>query len=181
MAASELLRHAHRVLSIEDVYVHEASAWTRPDFDPLAAPSVTALNVQFHVGPQGNVQVATYETPGGTQRRVRYVIDTGLRLLRPDIEAQIGEPSSENIAAEISAKFVVRYLITTGEQPEQSMLEAFADNAVHHMWPYWREFLQATTARLRLPPVVLPMRVVQTQQPNNKASDVALSGVATPP
>jgi hypothetical protein len=163
---SEQLRTAQRALSIEDVYVREATARTRPDFDPLAtlgSPS-GALSVQFRIGPQTDVQVLQHVGADGTQRRVQYIVDTGLRVLKPGIEATKQDPTPDDIFADISAKFVVRYLITADDNPTQEMLKAFADNAVHHMWPYWREFLQATTARLRLPSIILPMRVVQTVQ-----------------
>ncbi len=163
---SEQLRTAQRALSIEDVYVREATAHTRADFDPLApigSPPGT-LSVQLRVGPESDVQLLEHVGPDGSRRRVQYIVNTGVRLLNPGIEATKQDPTSDDIFADISAKFVVRYLITTDDNPTPEMLQAFADNAVHHMWPYWREFLQATSARLRLPPIVLPMRVVQTTQ-----------------
>jgi hypothetical protein len=161
---SEQLKSAQRALSIEDVYVREATAATRPDFDPLAAVVAppAALSVQLRVGPQTDIQLLEHVAPNGTQRRVQYIVDTGLRLLKPGIDPAKQDPSPDEILGEITAKFVVRYLITTDDNPTQEMLQAFADNAVHHMWPYWREFLQATSTRLRLPSIVLPMRSVQT-------------------
>ena len=37
-------------------------------------------------------------------------------------------------------------------------IEAFANtDAVYHAWPYWREFVQSSMARMGLPPIMIPL------------------------
>jgi hypothetical protein len=93
----------------------------------------------------------------GIRFLVRYFVGTGLRILGPGVDPQDTDVTREKLIADIEATFVARYIVVAEEQPTIPMLEAFNHNAVHHIWPYWREFLQATTIRLRVPPVVLPM------------------------
>lgn len=91
---------------------------------------------------------------------VRYYVGTGLRILGENVDPKDPNIPRDKLIADIEATFVVRYVVIGDTRPTDPMLEVFNDNAVHHVWPYWREFLQAATVRLRVPPVVLPMREV---------------------
>ncbi len=122
------------------------------------------LAVQIKCGVLPNVSMITSETDVGTQLRVLFGVDTGLRLLKPGISAETKDPAPSDVVADITATFLVRYLVRGDKHPDGELVEAFGDNVVHHMWPYWREFLQATAGRLRVPPIVLPVRVVRRRQ-----------------
>jgi hypothetical protein len=153
----ELLREAQKMLAIQDVYVREAHAFSDEEFDPNQ--SFSNLSVQFRVSPGGRAE--QFYVSVGEQRVscLRYIVETGMRVLKPEVSAETTNASREQLLAEILATFVVKYAITEGdEEPAEELVQAFADNAVHHVWPYWREFIQATTARLRLPAIVVPMR-----------------------
>ncbi len=154
--ASELLRKAQELLALQDVYVREAHAFSAPDFDPTL--QLVTLNVQFRLQPAAHIEHCELSNEQESVRVVRYLIDAGTRILKPDVQPS-DSITREQLLAEISAVFVVKYsLVNASEQLSEEMLSEFSDNAIHHMWPYWREFLQATTARLRLPAIVLPMR-----------------------
>lgn len=62
---------------------------------------------------------------------------------------------------------------------DDSALEAFGKiNGVYNAWPYWREFVQNTVARMGLPPLIVPtFRVIQSKTPK-KASRPARKKVA---
>ena len=156
---NSLLQKAQRALAIQDVYVCDASAWADRENDP--GVMTQNLNAQFKISPTNQCQLVQVEPPvEGMKFIVRYFIGTGLRILKPGIDANRTDIPREELVADIEATFIVRYVVASDDAPTQEMLEAFNDNAVHHIWPYWREFLQATTVRLRVPPVILPMRVV---------------------
>jgi hypothetical protein len=127
----------------------------------MATQSGVEHAVQIKCGVMPNVSMITSETDAGTQLRVLFAVDTGLRLLKPGVSPENQNPEVGDVVADINATFLVRYLVRGDAHPSAELVEAFGDNVVHHMWPYWREFLQATSARLRLPPIVLPVRVVR--------------------
>jgi hypothetical protein len=165
--ASEALRRAQELLSIEDVYLRDAHALTHPDYDPIAVnPDIPELSVQINCSPNLDVKQFTSEAENKSQLRIRYAVETQLRLVKPDPTKDVNqEPAEDDVVAIISATFLLRYIVRGDTFPTKELTDAFADNAVHHMWPYWREFLQATTGRLRLPPIVLPVRVVRRRRP----------------
>jgi hypothetical protein len=156
------LQRAKRTLAIQDVYVGDAVLWAnRKNEQDLQLPNLLA---QFKVGPSINISVDELQHPAnGIRFMARYFIPTGLRILMPGTDPAKQNLIRDDLAVEIEATFVAHYAAVSQDQPDMAMLEAFNDNAVHHVWPYWREFLQAAAARLRLPPIVLPMRVVQPQ------------------
>jgi hypothetical protein len=59
---------------------------------------------------------------------------------------------------QIRAEFILVYHLATLSQYSEQSLSAFAQtNGVFNAWPYWREFIQSTTARMGIPPVVVPV------------------------
>lgn len=174
------LRKAQDSLAIEDVYLIDWSARTHSDFDPLLTPpdQPNGLTVQLLCSPEQHIGLITGQTESGPESRVRYSIRTGIRMLKPGTEDSAQVIPEESIFAEINGTFAVRYLIKGSDRPTQEMLEAFADNVIHHVWPYWREFVQATAARLRIPPVMIPMRVVRPgakKEPTQQVAETASS------
>jgi hypothetical protein len=58
----------------------------------------------------------------------------------------------------VKVSFEVSYRLPEGFDASAQELEDFAQvNAVFNVWPYCREFIQTTTARMGLPPIVLPL------------------------
>lgn len=157
MEPKNALLEAQQMLAIEDVYVQQAEARAGQAYEPLTPPA--SFVVQLRVTPRQQVHSIQYEADGQPRVSIRYTVDTGLRLLMPDTDASKEEIPLEKIVAEISAAFVVRYnLIDPTSKVSEEQLLAFSENALFHMWPYWREFLQATASRLRLPAIILPMK-----------------------
>jgi hypothetical protein len=164
------LQKAQKAFAIQDIYLREAAVWANRNHDPGA--QIPGPIAQFKISPTNDVEVHELQPPvGGIRFLVRYFVGTGLRILNPDADPANLNLTRDDLIADIEATFVVRYAVVTQEQPTETMLSAFNDNAVHHVWPYWREFLQATTMRLRVPPIVLPMRVVA---PNSAPEQKAL-------
>jgi len=72
-----------------------------------------------------------------------------------------GEPQKNVLKA--NATFALTYTIGNFKGLTQKGFNQFADlNGIYNAWPYWREFMQNTIARLGLPPLVIPVfRIVQ--------------------
>jgi hypothetical protein len=69
---------------------------------------------------------------------------------------QTGE--EEQLQAEIEGTFELSYSVPENKSFTTEELEAFGEgNAVFNAWPYWRELVQASLARMSLPPVTLPV------------------------
>ena len=96
---------------------------------------------------------ATEPDPSGTFC-VTAVIDT--ELLNADA-------ADKPVVVSIRAGFELRYHLPEGMQPDVEDLNAFAEiNGVYNVWPYWREVVQNTFARMSLPPVTLPLYKVSS-------------------
>ena len=93
---------------------------------------------------------------------MRYYTQVGFRF----IEAPDGVPEGEgNLVGEIDATFAADYLMNSEHPIEPDDLGSFSPNVMYHVWPYWREFIQNSLSRMRLPPVALPMlRLPQLEQ-----------------
>lgn len=142
-------------LAIDDIYVRDAHVYTEHAFDP--ATPIEDLPIQFRINVQEQAEGIECGPTDDRQKCLRYFVDTGLRVLKPGTEQQEAI-ADESILAAITAQFVVKYRLMEERVLSESDVQAFTKHAVHHMWPYWREFLQATSARLRLPPIMLPMK-----------------------
>jgi hypothetical protein len=59
----------------------------------------------------------------------------------------------------VTARFVLVYSVKSFDGIDNEHISAFAGtNGVFNAWPYWREFVQNTTARMGLPrPITIPV------------------------
>lgn len=74
-----------------------------------------------------------------------------------------GGPQKNKNVLKAHATFALTYTIENFKGLTQKGFKQFADlNGIYNAWPYWREFMQNTIARLGLPPLVIPVfRIVQ--------------------
>lgn len=85
----------------------------------------------------------------------------GIRVVNEDPEKEKNidnETEEQNICvlAEIKATFDAIY--RAEEKLEQALVEAFSDeNVGYHVWPYWRELVQSSCARLNISALETPM------------------------
>lgn len=58
---------------------------------------------------------------------------------------------------QIEALFLIVYHLKPGPSLTRDQLAKFAElNGIFNAWPYWREYVQSTTSRMGLPPLVMP-------------------------
>jgi hypothetical protein len=64
-------------------------------------------------------------------------------------------------AVVISARFVAVYTLRDSASMSAEQIDVFGRvNSIYNCWPYWREFVQASTVRMGLPSLVLPLLTV---------------------
>ena len=81
------------------------------------------------------------------------------------------DTDEETLQAEIRGTFELSYEIPDDEIFSAEELEAFADmNAVFNAWPYWRELIQASLARMGLPVLTVPVFRVPMGTPEDPGS-----------
>ena len=70
----------------------------------------------------------------------------------------VPEQAKEEPLVSIETSFELQYRLPEGFRVDPDALTTFAQtNGIYNAWPYWREFVQSTFARMGLPPVVLPL------------------------
>jgi preprotein translocase subunit SecB len=63
----------------------------------------------------------------------------------------------------IEANFVIMYSLGKIDDIRPENIKAFAQiNGVYNVWPYWREFVQSTVARMGLAPLTIPVYCIPT-------------------
>ena len=58
----------------------------------------------------------------------------------------------------IQGTFGLVYSVREEASFSDEQVDAFAKtNAIYNIWPYWREFVQSMSARMNLPPLIIPV------------------------
>ena len=104
---------------------------------------------------------STLKNPQLTMKHGAKVIDRnddGM-LVAAMMRAQVVEGSDEqDPAISMTVTFVLEYAIPDAGDFGDDVLAEFAQvNGTFNAWPYWREDIQTTSARMNLPPVLLPV------------------------
>lgn len=169
----ELVKLAQSGLVILDVYLRESRTLLNAEFDPKGADApALAFQHKFELK-----QVEIIEGKLGEDENVkgvRFRIMTGLRLIPPHVDPNAiqDDESAKLIKAQITATFIAEYALTKPDLPKEAIEEFGRYNAILHVWPYWREFIQSMCTRMLLPPIVLPMYTVPAREsPQAEAND----------
>lgn len=91
------------------------------------------------------------------------------------MRAQVLEGNDEqNPAVSMTVTFALEYGVADASRFSDEVLAEFARlNGTFNAWPYWREYIQTTSARMSLPPVVLPVfRVSRVPEKRDAVVDV---------
>jgi hypothetical protein len=157
MSSENLLEEAKRKFAIQDVFLCDSKVWSSRKL--ALGSQVADPAVQYKLDQNNECTVVEAEGPNETKiYGIQYFVGTNVNIFTGQVRE--GEPSEDQLVATIAATFLVRYVSDTA--PSQEMIQAFNDHAIHHIWPYWREYVESTTTRLRVPTVVIPLRVIAT-------------------
>lgn len=73
-------------------------------------------------------------------------------------------------AVSMMVTFALEYWLPGASGFSDDVLGEFARvNGAFNAWPYWREYIQTTAARMNLPPILLPVFRVKHSPPQEKA------------
>jgi hypothetical protein len=80
------------------------------------------------------------------------------------------ENESNDELMRIEAVFLLQYRVPSFDGLRKANITAFGEmNGLYNAWPYWREFVQATTVRMGLPALTVPVyRPIGTPSPGKK-------------
>jgi preprotein translocase subunit SecB len=89
--------------------------------------------------------------------------------------ALASSPGEKNPPVSVKAKFELKYRVPESCEVSKKEITAFANlNGIYNAWPYFREFVQSTTARMDLPSIILPVfRVPASNQAKPKTGGEA--------
>lgn len=164
-----LIDQAVGALSVQAVLLRSASV--RAD-DALLPPADIDLSVvaKYRAGPTGEFEtVELSDDAGSTANIVIFHFRAGVRLVD---QSPLGnktakkksrkeaEPVEAKVRLEIEAEFSAHYRLRTGVDVMalKPALEEFGTcNVGLHVWPYWREYVQSTCARLGIPAIPIGM------------------------
>ncbi|CRI65314.1 conserved hypothetical protein [Thiocapsa sp. KS1] len=173
-----LLERAKNALGIEGVFLRAGEIHCRTGFMPRFIEEDMSLVPQYRALPKGEFHVVTADVKGTGDRKttVLFFYETAVRLVDgPTPEAtETATNLGEDVAyVEIAATFCAQYSLDGNGVPEEdealrSALETFGRyNVGYHVWPYWREYVQNTCARMGIPPIPVPMyRLPVSSAPN---------------
>lgn len=141
------IRQASENLKIQDIILFECRL-DRPERDPTKLAATVAQEhkreVRFFTG--------QHETPHGSSSILQVLVSLGTRLVPPSKD----DESEADAFFVIEADFLVNYEMKA--DIDQECIKAFADNnAVHNVWPFWRQHVYDMVSRARLPHLEIPL------------------------
>ncbi len=162
MATTEQIQAAKRLLmssEIDSIRLVEASAVLYPLGEEKTAKRVRkpAKISVFVPAPSARGDLL----PGN---RMRVLVKNMVRCGR-------GPAKDSPTILRIECTFQLVYSLPESVKPNANEIRAFCNtNALLNSWPYWREFVQNTIARMNLPPLTLPLfRLAPSQgKPSNR-------------
>ena len=88
---------------------------------------------------------------------VQFYVGRGLRLIRPAGKDGAGDGAEPPIFLGIEAQHLVEYQITNPAVSEEALIAFAQFNAVHNVWPFWRQHIFDLRQRAGLPRIEVPL------------------------
>jgi hypothetical protein len=161
-----LIETATKALTIQGVYLRNSTIHCKDGF-LLPYPEVDLdLVPQYRGTPSGKVNILKVsDENSGSQRRIAVChFEAAVRLVDNARLSDTEEVDEEAVYVEIEADFSAHYDIHDGVEDEtlRPALEEFVRyNVGYHVWPYWREYVQGSCARMGIPPIPVPMYLLK--------------------
>ena len=113
-----------------------------------------------------NITTSTEVSPDREKSQLVVVVNFHLRAFH--------EEDARRPVLTIEVSFVLAYELPSFDGLTQEGFDQFADfNGVFNAWPYWREFVQNTVARMGLPPLTVPVfRIMPKERKEKTKKDV---------
>jgi len=148
-----LLREATESLKLRDIFLFQ-SHMTRPD--PFPDDSGAEIEQLGRSGVR-MIRDEILQDDGSSKQIVQFYVLLGLRLAGTGAEGETEGDDAEPIFLEIEAEYLVEYQLANPDVSEDA-LKAFAQfNAVHNVWPFWRQHIFDLRQRGGLPRIEVPL------------------------
>lgn len=99
---------------------------------------------------------------------VAFRFQAGVRL----VDSSLDSSSSDFVKLEIEANYQAEYQIVDMKKFDDDGASIFLGmNVPHHVWPYWREYVQSTTVRMGIPALIIPFRIIEDIKEEEKNND----------
>lgn len=171
----KLIDSAASILAIEAVYLSNSRVWCKEGFFPRFIEEELTFVPQYKSGSTG--KLTSFKTNlAPAENALTFILlnfTAGVRLVDSEAltSAEDGNIlSEESQYLEIEAEFCAQYRLdpTAELEAQRPAIEEFGRyNLGFHVWPYWREYVQGTCARMGIPPIPVPMY----RLPNHGATD----------
>jgi hypothetical protein len=142
----DLIRSAERVAAAVNIdRVSLVNCFSHLE-DSMLFPETNQKGLRIRI-PYPSVEVTKRE---GTNQ---FAVKADFRLL-----ASVQNETSSEPLIVLAAGFILVYSVGAISDFSDMELAAFAKtNGVFNAWPYWREFVQNTSARMGIPPITVPV------------------------
>lgn len=160
-----LIDTAVKVLTVEAVFLRASSIRCKEGVLPRFIEDNLSLTPQYRVGSTDELRVieATDKSTEASKKTAVFHFNAGVRLVdsafTDSVELQEDTPD-EAVYVEIETEFCAQYDLNSDQDEEElhpALTEFARYNVGYHAWPYWREYVQATCARMGIPPIPIPM------------------------
>ncbi|MCF6209336.1 MAG: hypothetical protein L3J88_12815 [Gammaproteobacteria bacterium] len=159
---------AQNNLCIQSVNLKESKIFVRDDIDPstLDRDETAAQSFRSFV----RIKEISLTDPEGGENvwDYRFTYSVGIRLIFLNEKEESVNDEYKPIL-EIVGVFEAKYL--SKSQLKEEELKAFsADNVGYHVWPYWREYVQSTCARIGFSPAFeVPVYIIPPRDEMSEA------------
>ena len=144
----ELIQEAMDALELVDIYVN-SSRIIRHQYDIFHDAFPEKMEQQDKITVEGYCLESN--SSESEPEIIRAKIKLGSRFIERD-----NEDNTIIELAEIEAEFVAEYIVN-GDVSESALKEFIRFNAVHNVWPFWREFAFKSASEARLPRPIIPL------------------------
>ena len=148
---SEDFEHAKRSLAIKSVTLRQSSVVLADHLDVDEVDFDNAINQ----GIRGveKVRETSIELEEQTVWEYHFFYTCGIRIVEQE--------SADDIEALVEIRATFNAIYVAQEQAPKESIEAFAEeNVGYHVWPYWRELVQSSCARLNVKCLETPFYLV---------------------
>ena len=152
-----LLNSAASKLNLLDITLAGSGFFEDQNLDRFSLPSQETTEQQS--GFQVNVAEVTYKGEDNSDISIfRVLVDLGARLVKKaDNQDKEEKASNPHVFYEVKAGFRVDFLLVGEALTEDEKKEFSEFNAVHNVWPFWRQHVFSTLNMAKLPPLEVPL------------------------
>lgn len=149
----ELIREAIKKMELLDIYLNEGKLTRDKNFD--SGVPVQQIRQQNKLAVTADILGAEEDTDEGSGL-LRALVTVGLRFV-PDLDENSDESDSAlAVHAEVEATFCAVYRYSE-KMTDDEISEFLRFNAVHNVWPFWREHVLRVSAEAKLPRPSIPL------------------------